>query len=111
MLDAMTWAASECEVDLETRVEREFTAYRVGEGDPQVAMAMSVLAGLGYTPRLVPSGGGSDVERLHPQRLPRGEPVQRDDRRPHRRTSGSPCASLEQMLDVTLALVDAARAE
>ena len=29
MLDALTWAASECEVDLETRVDREFTAYRV----------------------------------------------------------------------------------
>ena len=37
MLDALTWAASECEVDLETRVEKEFTAYRLGESDPQVA--------------------------------------------------------------------------
>ncbi len=40
MLDAMTWAAAECEVDLETRVEREFSAYRVGEGDPQVEMCI-----------------------------------------------------------------------
>jgi tripeptide aminopeptidase len=32
MLDALTWAASECEVDLETRVEREFSADRPGAG-------------------------------------------------------------------------------
>ena len=108
MLDAMTWAASECEVDLETRVEKEFTAYRVGEGDPQVAMAMSALSALGHTPRLVPSGGGSDVNAF----LRNGFPsvnlcngmidVHTSDER-------IAVASLEQMVDVTLGLIDAAR--
>jgi len=109
MLDAMTWAASECEVDLETRVEKEFVAYRVGEGDPQVAMAISVLAALGHTPRLVPSGGGSDVNAF----IRNGFPAVNlcngmiDVHTPDERIA---VASLEQMLDVTFGLIDAARA-
>jgi tripeptide aminopeptidase len=109
MLDAMTWAASECEVDLETRVEREFASYRVGEGDPQVAMAMSVLESLGHATRLVPSGGGSDVNAF----IRNGFPAVNlcngmiDVHTPDERIA---VRSLEQMLDVTLALIDAARA-
>ena len=109
MLDAMTWAASECEVDLETRVEKEFLAYRVGEGDPQVAMAMSVLTALGHTPRLVPSGGGSDVNAF----IRNGFPAVNlcngmiDVHTPDERIA---VASLGQMLEVTFGLIDAARA-
>jgi tripeptide aminopeptidase len=109
MLDAMTWAASECEVDLETRVEREFASYRVGEGDPQVAMAMSVLESLGHATRLVPSGGGSDVNAF----IRNGFPAVNlcngmiDVHTPDERIA---VASLEQMLRVTLGLIDAARA-
>jgi tripeptide aminopeptidase len=109
MLDAMTWAASECEVDLETRVVKEFIAYRVGEGDPQVAMAMSVLTSLGHRPRLVPSGGGSDVNAF----IRNGFPAVNlcngmiDVHTPGERIA---VASLEQMLDVTFGLIDGARA-
>jgi tripeptide aminopeptidase len=108
MLDALTWAASECEVDLETRVEREFVAYRLGEGDPQVRMALEVLSGLGYRPRLVPSGGGSDVNAL----LRNGFPaVNLCNGMIDIHTADERIAvdSLERMLDVTLGLIDAAR--
>ena len=108
MLDALTWAASECEVDLETRVEKEFTGYRLGEGEPQVRLAMEVLSALGHTPRLVPSGGGSDVNAL----IRNGFPAVNlcngmiDPHTPDERIA---VTSLEQMLDVTLGLIDAAR--
>ena len=108
MLDALTWAASECEVDLETRVEREFVAYRLGEGDPQVRMALDVLSGLGYRPRLVPSGGGSDVNAL----LRNGFPaVNLCNGMIDIHTADERIAidSLERMIDVTLGLIDAAR--
>jgi tripeptide aminopeptidase len=108
MLDALTWAASECEVDLETRVEREFSAYRLSEGDPQVALALGVLGGLGHATRLVESGGGSDVNAFILNGLPAVNlcngmiDVHTADER-------IAVASLEQMLDVTLGLIDAAR--
>jgi tripeptide aminopeptidase len=108
MLDALTWAASECEVDLETRVDKEFTAYLLSEDDPQVRMAIDVLTSLGHTPRLVASGGGSDVNAL----LRNGFPSVNlcngmvDVHTPDERIA---LTSLQAMYDVTLALVDAAR--
>ncbi len=108
MLDALTWAASECEVDLETRVEKEFTAYRLGEGEPQVRMAMEVLSGLGYTPRLVASGGGSDVNALIRNGFPAVN-LCNGMIAPHTPDERIALASLEQMLEVTLGLIDAAR--
>jgi tripeptide aminopeptidase len=108
MLDALTWAASECEVDLETRVEREFDAYRIGDGDPQMRMAIEVLSGLGYTPRLVPSGGGSDVNAF----LRNGFPAVNLCNgmiAPHTPDERIAVGDLERMLAVTFAMIDAAR--
>ncbi len=108
MLDALTWAASECEVNLETRVEKEFTAYRLGETDPQVVLALGVLGSLGHATRLVASGGGSDVNAFVLNGFPAVNlcngmiDVHTADER-------IAVASLEQMLDVTLGLIDAAR--
>ena len=108
MLDALTWAASECEVDLETRVDREFTAYRLTEDDPQVRLALEVLTSLGHRPQLVASGGGSDVNAL----IHNGFPAVNlcngmiDVHTPDERIA---VTSVEAMFDVTLALIDAAR--
>jgi len=108
MLDALTWAASECEVDLETRVEKEFTGYRLGEAEPQVRLAMEVLAALGHTPRLVPSGGGSDVNALIRNGFPAVN-LCNGMVAPHTPDERIAVTSLEQMLDVTLGIIDAAR--
>lgn len=108
MLDALTWAASECEVDLETRVEKEFTGYRLGEGDPQVRLATEVLSALGHTPRMVPSGGGSDVNALIRNGFPAVN-LCNGMVAPHTPDERIAVTSLEQMLDVTLGLIDAAR--
>jgi tripeptide aminopeptidase len=108
MLDALTGAASECEVDLETRVDKQFTSYRLGEDDPQVRMAIEVLASLGHQPRLLASGGASDVNAL----IRNGFPAVNlchgtiDIHTPDERI---PLASLDAMLEVTLGLIDAAR--
>jgi tripeptide aminopeptidase len=108
MLDALTWAASECEVDLETRVDREFTAYRLTEDDPQVRLALEVLIEMGHRPQLVASGGGSDVNALVHHGFPAVNlcngmiDVHTADER-------IALTSIEAMFDVTLGLVDAAR--
>jgi tripeptide aminopeptidase len=108
MLDALAWAASEGEVDLETRVHNEFTGYQLSERDPQVALAATALRAAGHAPSLVESGGGSDVNAL----LLKGFPavnlcngtigIHTDEER-------ISVASLEAMVDVTLAVVAAAR--
>jgi tripeptide aminopeptidase len=108
MLDTLAWAASECEVDLETQVDKEFTAYRLSESDPQVRMALEVLTGLGYTPRIVASGGGSDVNAL----ISNGFPAVNlcngmiDVHTPDERIA---LASLDGMVDITLGIIDRAR--
>ena len=108
MLDALAWAASECEVDLETHVEREFSAYRLGESDPQVRMALDVLGRLGHTPRLVPSGGGSDVNAFILNGLPSVN-LCNGMVDVHTPDESIAVTSLEAVLDVTLGLIDAAR--
>jgi tripeptide aminopeptidase len=110
MLDALAWAASETEVDLQTRVHEEFTGYRLSESDLQVRLAIRALEACGHTPRLMPTGGGSDVNAL----LRNGFPCvnlcngSMDVHTPDERI---PVESLSAMVDVTLALIDAARAE
>jgi tripeptide aminopeptidase len=108
MLDALAWAASEGEVDLQTRVHDEFTGYRLSEADVQVALAARALEACGHTPRLVLSGGGSDVNAL----LRNGFPCvnlcngSTDVHTPHERIA---VTSLTDMVEVTLAIIDAAR--
>jgi tripeptide aminopeptidase len=108
MLDALAWAAAEGEVDLETRVDNEFTGYRLSERDPQVALAAAALRSIGFDPRYVDSGGGSDANAFLLNGLPA---VNLCNGMADVHTSDERIAvrSLERMVDVTLAIVAAAR--
>lgn len=109
MLDALTWAASEHEVDLETRVERQFRGYRLSRSEPAVAVAWEALDRLGHRPGLVRSGGGSDVNAMRLNGFPS---VNLCNAMEHVHTPNERIgvAALEAMVDVTLAIVDGARA-
>jgi tripeptide aminopeptidase len=108
MIDALTWAATESEVDLETHVRTEFTGYRLSDADPQVDLALRALRACGHEPHFVDTGGGSDVNAL----IVNGFPAVNlcngmvDVHTDHERIA---VADLEQMVEVTLALVAAAR--
>ncbi len=108
MMDALTWAASESEVDLETRVDRHFVGYRLGRRDRQVVMAWDALDALGLAPAFVVSGGGSDVNALLVNGFPAVnlcnamEAVHTPDER-------IAVEALERMVDVTLAILERAR--
>ena len=69
--------------------EEEFTGYRLTERDPQVALAMRALSACGYAPRLVPTGGGSDVNAFLRNGFPAVNLCNGDDRHPHRPRSAS----------------------
>ena len=108
MLDALTWAATEAEVDLESRVVNEFTGYRLSDRDPQVRLARQALEALGYAPY-----ARRDRRWLRHQRVPAERPAcvnlcndMIDVHTPDERIA---VESLERTVDVCLALVDAAR--
>lgn len=109
MLDALTAAAAATEVDLETRVVNEFRGYRLTANEPQVQIARDALEGLGYTPELLSSGGGSDVNAF----LANGFPAVNlcnDMIDIHTADERIAVDSLERMVDITRAIVERAAA-
>jgi tripeptide aminopeptidase len=108
MLDALTWAATEAEVDLESRVVNEFTGYRLSGRDPQVRLARQALETLGCSPSLVETGGGSDTNAFLLNGLPSVN-LCNDMIDVHTPDERIAVESLERTVDVCLALVDAAR--
>ena len=107
MLDALTAAAADGEVDLETRVVGEFTGYRLAESAPQVRIAREALEGLGHSVEMRASGGGSDVNAF----LANGFPaVNLCNAMIDIHTADERIAleSLERMVEITGAIVDRA---
>ena len=97
--------AAECDVDVD--VERLFAGYRVRPSSPALALAEAALRACGYEPRRIVTGGGSDANAFqaagfHCLNLANGT------ERNHQPDEGVSVVALEGMLDVALALVDAA---
>jgi tripeptide aminopeptidase len=112
MVDRCHDAANDpvCECDVEITVERVFSAYRHRTSAPGVVAAEAALRACNYTPQRILSGGGSDANAfeangLHCINLANGT------ERNHEPTERVSVAALEGMLDVALALLDAAADE
>jgi len=108
MTDSLTFAASvaECEVTIE--LDDKYRAYRFREDDLGVRLAFEALAACGFEPRGVHAGGGADGNVF----TARGRPcvnLANGMTRIHSADEHIAVADLEAMVDVTLALVDAAR--
>jgi tripeptide aminopeptidase len=108
MLDAMAHAANVEECTVETSVTLEYEAYRYRRGDATVALAFAALERAGHEPRAASAGGGADAHvfnqrGLHCLNLGNGMA------RIHTAEEEIAVADLSAMVDVTLALVDAAR--
>ncbi len=108
MLDAFAWAGTECECDVQVSVRDHFTGYSLDADAPQVVMARQALEDCGMEPRLVASGGGSDVNAF----LLNGFPsvnlcnAMVEVHTPEERIR---VADIERMVDVTLAIIARAR--
>ena len=96
-------AASECDVDV--ICEKLFTGYRVRPSAPELAAAEAALSGCGYTPRRIPTGGGSDANALQAAGFP-CLCLANGTERNHEPTERVSVAALEGMLDVTFALLE-----
>ena len=104
MVDCLTQAASDGACDLELDVEELFRGYRVSRGAPPVQAACRALEELGFEPRFIPTGGGSDANAFQARgfacvNLANGTEA---NHQPDERVTVD---ALETMLDVTLGLV------
>ena len=107
MVDHLQDAANAAECDLDVRVEKKFQGYRTRPGAPAVRAAEAALRACGYEPRRIVTGGGSDANAFEAAGLSCVNLANGTERNhePGERVS---VAALEGMLDVALALLDAA---
>lgn len=110
MLETITFAASLGECEVETQVAGTSPGYRFRRDDLPVRLARTALERTGLEPSFILSGGGADANVFNQRgveclNLANG---MTDIHTPDERISVD---DLETMVDVTLALVDAAAAE
>jgi tripeptide aminopeptidase len=108
MLDAITFAAGLSECEVETEVKKSYQGYRFRRDDLAVRIASDALQASGYEPRFGLSGGAADANVFNERgracvNLANG---MTDIHTADERIS---VVDLEGMVEVTLALVDAAR--
>jgi len=111
LVDRLQQAANrqDCDCDLDLSVERTFSGYRIAPSSPALAAAEAALRAHGHEPVRVRSGGGSDANALIAQGFPTLN-VANGTERPHEPGERVSAQALEQMLDVTLALLGEAAA-
>ena len=108
MLDAFSFAATETECDLETTLRKSYDGYRLKRDEPAVALAAAAFARCGLEPRYGLSGGGADANVFN-GRGRRCVNLSHGVFGFHTPDEHVSVADLEAMVDVTVALVDAAR--
>ena len=109
MLDACTFAASETECELHSELRKSYRGYRFAKSDDAVALAANALVHCGHEVRYGLSGGAADANVFNERglrclNLTHGV---YDFHSPDERIT---VTDLEAMVDVTVALVEAARA-
>ena len=109
MLDTFAFAASTAECTLETEVSETYQGYRFKDSDPVVELARTALQSSGY--EFVPTltGGGADANVFNAKGLPCLN-LANGMMEIHTADEYIAAADLDAMVEVTLALVDAARA-
>jgi tripeptide aminopeptidase len=109
MLETAAFAASLSECELETDVRPSFPGYRFRPSDPPVALAAEALNRVGIEPRYILSGGGADANVFNARGLSCVN-LANGMAEIHTPDEHIAVADLDTMVEVTLALVEAARA-
>jgi tripeptide aminopeptidase len=109
MQDAITFAAGVAECDVETTARKSYRGYRFAKSDRAVVLAANALERCGHEVTYELSGGAADanVFNEHGLQCVNLANGMTDIHTPNEHIA---VADLEAMVDVTLALVDAARA-
>jgi tripeptide aminopeptidase len=109
MLDAFAFAASTAECTVETELSETYAGYRFRESDTVVQLARTALERCGFEFRPALTGGGADANVFNARGLP-CLVLANGMTDIHTADERIAVADIDAMVDVTLALVDAARA-
>ncbi|HEY7196509.1 MAG TPA: M20/M25/M40 family metallo-hydrolase [Gaiellaceae bacterium] len=109
MLDSFAFAASVAECEVETELTEKYRGYRFTGDDPALTLAENALRAAGFEPSFLVGGGGADANAFNVQGLSCAN-LANGMRRIHSFEEHIAVDDLERMVDVTLSLVDAARA-
>jgi tripeptide aminopeptidase len=109
VIDALHDGAAHGECDVDVITEKQVTGYRQRPSSPAVAAAEAALRACGYQPRRIATGGASDANVFTAAGLPCVN-VANGTQHNHEPTERVSVSALDAMLDVTLALLDAAAA-
>jgi tripeptide aminopeptidase len=110
MMETVAFAATVTECDVETEVHKCFRGYRFKPDDPAVRLAARALEACGHEPRLELTGGGADANVFNERGL-QCLNLANGMANIHTPDEEISVADLEAMVEVTLALIDAARDE
>jgi tripeptide aminopeptidase len=107
-LDTIAFAAAMGECEVETQIEESYKGYRFRRDELPVRLAAQALERSGFTPRYGLTGGGADANVFNERGLACVNIANgmTDIHTPDERIAVD---DLDRMVDVTLALVDAAR--
>ena len=108
MLDAFSFAATETECEVETTLRKSYDGYRLKRDNPAVALAATAFSRCGFEPRYGLSGGGADANVFN-ERGRRCVNLSHGVFGFHTPDEHVTVADLEAMVDVTVALVEAAQ--
>jgi tripeptide aminopeptidase len=108
MLEAATFAASIAECDLETEVGADYRGYRFGRDEAVVRLALQALERTGHDIRLETTGGAADANVFNERGL-QCLNLANGMAEIHTPDEHIAVADLDAMVEVTLAIVDAAR--
>jgi len=108
MLDAITFAAGVAECDVETTVQKSYRGYRFRPDEPAVRLAATALERSGFAPSYALSGGAADANVFNERGVPCVN-LANGMASIHTADESIAVSDLEAMVEVTLALVDAAR--
>ena len=109
MVDAFSFAATAGECEVETTMRKSYTGYRLKQDEEAVRLAAAALGRCGHEVRYGLSGGGADANVFNERglRCVNLANAMTDIHTPAERIA---VADLEGMVDVTVALIEAARA-
>ena len=108
MLETAAFAASLADCEVESEVRPSFPGYRFRESDAAVRLAAAALERAGFEPSYALSGGGADANVFNARGLDCVN-LANGMMEIHTPDEHIAVADLEAMVEVTLALVDAAR--